>query len=71
MVFEEISRKVPKTESDRISAMVNDRPVEPKLKWAIFDEFEEKSRKLPKTELTVSRQRYTIDSGTETRMGYF
>jgi hypothetical protein len=57
MIFAEKSRKLLQTGSDRITAMVNFRPVGPKLKWAILMSFDEKTRKLPKPEVTVFRQR--------------
>jgi hypothetical protein len=45
MIFDEKSRKLPQTGSGRISATANDRPIGPKLKWPIFDDFR---RKIPK-----------------------
>jgi hypothetical protein len=49
MIFDEKSRKLPQTGSDRISATANDRPVEPKLNGLFLMIFDEKSRKLPQT----------------------
>jgi hypothetical protein len=48
-IFDEKSRKLPQIGSGRISVTANDRPVEPKIKWPIFDDFYEKSRKLLQT----------------------
>ena len=45
VIFLEKSQNLSQTESDRISSTMNDRPVEPKLKWPIFDDFR---RKIPK-----------------------
>jgi hypothetical protein len=45
MIFEERNRKKTETGSDRIFLTANDAPIEPKLKWPIFDEF---GRKIPK-----------------------
>jgi hypothetical protein len=39
MIFDEKSQKLPQTGSGRISATVNDRPIGPKIKWSIFDDF--------------------------------
>jgi hypothetical protein len=39
MIFGENYRKLPQAGSDRISAMAIAKPVAPKLKWYIFDDF--------------------------------
>jgi hypothetical protein len=39
MIFYGKSQKLPQTGNDRISATANDRPIEAKLKWSIFDDF--------------------------------
>jgi hypothetical protein len=46
MIFNVKSRKLLQNGSGRISVTANDGPVEPKIKWSIFDDFQRKISKL-------------------------
>jgi hypothetical protein len=45
MILEEKHQKLTDSGSDRIFSTANDTPIEPKLKWSLFDEF---GRNIPK-----------------------